>query len=836
MACCLAVLKLGVVLWQLLCCACVHATSVITTVSNVSLELAEATEGGSAALPCNLAAVHPPDRVTMVQWYRGANAEQPIYRYDLLGARPQHWSDPVLGDRVFMRLLDEERATLTMTPTKLADEDVYHCKVEFNRSPARVTHIQVIVIVPPDGVQVTDDVGIVKNGITSAYAEGAGLVLTCSASSGKPLAKVSWWRDSELKTDDTQYFNERKRSQSILRIEKLTRAHLLAVYSCEVSNSKLQPPLVVRVAIDMYLRPLETRLLGQNSPLSAGRKTNITCRCRGSRPPAIISWWKDGVSLDGGSVAVSADGNTTTSTLSLTPTAADHLLILTCRAANQRIPMSELRDTWTLHVFYPPKVTLTLGHGLDAGDIKEGADVYFECHLVANPWVLRVWWLRDGQRLLSNATAGVIVSNQTLVLQGVSRSSSGRYSCEAGNTEGSTRSTVFYLRVKYEPVCGSGSGGVGGGAGDTVASRRVLGAAKDEPIHIECKVEAEPAASLFRWSFNSTPGISRELTDYTPSAGGSTLVYTPKVAADYGTLSCWGRNELGSQRSPCVFHIVPAGKPDPPAGCSTLNVTHHSILFSCKKGFDGGMRQKFSIVVNLGQAIIANLSSTVPEFLIGNLEPAQEYTLTIFSINAKGWSKGSSPITLRTLPSPSLKEQRRSTGPTTLSTSDNDRTGSLSTALGAHVGGGLMSGSLIAQPWLYILLAGGVTLLAAAAIGTLVLVVKRWWGQNGTDSGGERKSRMMGGLDDGTGMGLVDSAGGGGSVLGVDDKNPDLIPPTNEGLLECNAPYTITARPNSKRNCATQMPVKPYHVTWAPILQSRNCSTQTPPPHKESSV
>lgn len=31
--------------------------------------------------------------------------------------------------------------------------------------------------------------------------------------------------------------------------------------------------------------------------------------------------------------------------------------------------------------------------------------------------VLRVWWLRDGQRLLSNATAGIIVSNQTLVLQ-----------------------------------------------------------------------------------------------------------------------------------------------------------------------------------------------------------------------------------------------------------------------------------------------------------------------------------------------------------------------------------------------------------------------------------
>lgn len=58
----------------------------------------------------------------------------------------------------------------------------------------------------------------------------------------------------------------------------------------------------------------------------------------------------------------------------------------------------------------------------------------------------------------------------------------------------------------------------------------------------------------------------------------------------------------------------------------------------------------------------------------------------------------------------------------------------------------------------------------------------------------------------------------------------------SEILSDCTAPYTITSRPASKRNSATQMPVKPYHVTWAPILQSRNCATQTPASHKESSV
>lgn len=85
-------------------------------------------------------------------------------------------------------------------------------------------------------------------------------------------------------------------------------------------------------------------------------------------------------------MTVSPDGNTTTSTLSFTPTSSDHGLTLSCRASNQMVPHSEMRDTWMLRVLYPPKVTLTLGHGLNANDIKEGADVYFECHLVANPW------------------------------------------------------------------------------------------------------------------------------------------------------------------------------------------------------------------------------------------------------------------------------------------------------------------------------------------------------------------------------------------------------------------------------------------------------------------
>lgn len=42
--------------------------------------------------------------------------------------------------------------------------------------------------------------------------------------------------------------------------------------------------------------------------------------------------------------------------------------------------------------------------------------------------------------------------------------------------------------------------------------------------------------------------------------GFSRLNYTPTNDLDYGTISCWGRNAIGLQKSPCIFQIISAGK------------------------------------------------------------------------------------------------------------------------------------------------------------------------------------------------------------------------------------------------------------------------------------
>lgn len=89
----------------------------------------------------------------------------------------------------------------------------------------------------------------------------------------------------------------------------------------------------------------------------------------------------------------------------------------------------------------------------------------------------------------------------------------------------------------------------------------LYGALKQETVALRCEVDANPALVTFHWTFNNSgdltevpPGI------FTNEGTVSRLNYTPVSDMDYGTLACWGVNEVGHQRTPCVFQVVAAGK------------------------------------------------------------------------------------------------------------------------------------------------------------------------------------------------------------------------------------------------------------------------------------
>ncbi|KAG8305588.1 hypothetical protein J6590_067549 [Homalodisca vitripennis] len=172
-----------------------------------------------------------------------------------------------------------------------------------------------------------------------------------------------------------------------------------------------------------------------------------------------------------------------------------------------------------------------------------------------------------------------------------------------------------------------------------------------EEISITCDVEANPPAAWFHWSFNNSAVRARGVDSFQSVGGGGRSVarYTPLSDGDYGTLLCWGRNELGSQYLPCVFHIVPAGKPDPPYNCTVVSVSLSTVNVSCERGFDGGLPQEFQAEVTVRGRLVANLTNRdAPEFSLLELEPGTAYDVTVFSSNGKGRSQRGTHVTAAT--------------------------------------------------------------------------------------------------------------------------------------------------------------------------------------------
>ncbi|KAG7311116.1 hypothetical protein JYU34_002098, partial [Plutella xylostella] len=327
--------------------------------------------------------------------------------------------------------------------------------------------------------------------------------------------------------------------------------------------------------------------------------------------------------------------NLTVSVMSFVPTLEDDGRSLTCRAENPNVTALHMETSWTISVVYPPVVKLRLGSSLAAGDIKEGDDVYFECHVRANPPARKLSWLHDDRVLLHNASARVFHSNQSLVLQKVTRHSSGRYACSALNAEGETVSNELHFRVKYAPSCRSS--GAGGGAGAVA----VVGAARGESVVIVCEVDADPPAAVFKWKFNNSGETIDVAADrYTSNGSASSLKYTPVADLDYGTLSCAASNEVGAQLQPCVFQMVAAGKPHAPRNCSLWNQTAEAAEVSCVGGFDGGLPQTFLLeVYTPGDPVPrVNLSSDEPSWTVRGLEWGVRFRLQAVAVNGKGRS------------------------------------------------------------------------------------------------------------------------------------------------------------------------------------------------------
>ncbi|XP_050466117.1 nephrin-like isoform X4 [Cataglyphis hispanica] len=609
----------------------------ITNQEIVTMTDAEAVVGEIAELPCDVKPPLPGDKLHLVIWYK-EEADAPIYSFDMRGSHSldngNHWQDPSLKERAFFK--HSEPAKLVLQAVRESDAAVYRCRVDFKQSPTRNSKVNLTVIIPPEQLSILDEDGRshIPHYILGPYTEGASLNLTCVAAGGRPQPRVTWWQGTSL-LDNSYETVDAKRVRNVLQLEKLGREHLHTYLTCQATNNNMVAPITSSVTLDMNLKPLWVRIQGENRPLSAGKTYEISCEVVGARPEPMITWSKGNTILRNARETRSPpDGNVTTSVLTFVPSIEDAGKFLYCRASVPDIPDSEMEQGWKLNIYHEPVVTLELGSNLNSSAIREGIDVYFECNIKSNPWVYKVSWRHNGNPLYHNPTTGTIISNQSLVLQSVTRSRAGIYTCIGNNQEGDGESNPLNLDIKFAPVCQHGQ-------------MRVFGVAKHESASIPCELEANPPEVSFTWKFNNTmEAVDIPQAKVTSDRTHSTVLYEPINELDYGTLLCWGSNDQGSQLEPCVFHIVPAGRPDTPHNCSLLNQTTDSIYVECIEGFDGGLPQKFTMQVNReagsskgGPATVYNHTSKMPTFSVGNLDPGSTYEVSVYSTNAKGRSE-----------------------------------------------------------------------------------------------------------------------------------------------------------------------------------------------------
>ncbi|KAK0164705.1 hypothetical protein PV328_003296 [Microctonus aethiopoides] len=527
-----------------------------TRVSLVRLVWAE--EGDDVELPCDLTPPTPMDSVIMVLWFKD-NIGIPLYSLD---AREKgmvyaiHWAaSDDLGNRTHFITGDGQRARLKVKTVKFNDQGIFRCRVDFSNSPTRNFLVNLTLVEQPTKPVIYDAQGHEVIGIPRFF-EGYDFRLTCQVSGGRPKPTVTWWKDGELidAVVDVPEISEITGSSSKftvnhLFIPKVTRSLWGSKLECKAQSEPMKNPIIREVPLDIYLKPLAVKINLHDDLILAGRPIAAKCESWGSWPAATLAWSLGGVKFRDPVVATTQRRNSTLSKLALVLEREDDGKELSCTAINHNFPGGDLKESRLLRVAYPPIVDAQLAVGYNLESLREGDDLKLVCSVQSNPSPIEIIWFHNDTRLEHNVAEGILIATNTLTLRVLNLGHSGEYTCYGRNSIGDGRSLPLIIRMKFAPRC------------KAPYESRNIAVMLHDTVKLRCEVEAEPSDTVrFSWTFNETQGDVLPIQNSRPRNYEltSVLEYTPTTQGDYGTLGCWASNSVGRQKTPCLFHIVPA--------------------------------------------------------------------------------------------------------------------------------------------------------------------------------------------------------------------------------------------------------------------------------------
>lgn len=186
--------------------------------------------------------------------------------------------------------------------------------------------------------------------------------------------------------------------------------------------------------------PDHVRIRKEPVELKPGTVATLTCESSSSNPPAVLSWWKEGIPIEGATTSSKPGlygGMISIIELKVNVTPSINGVVYTCQAANEALQRS-VHDAFTLDVLYKP---IFDSRPADTYLGIEGDQLIVSLEAQGNPNNIAYTWSKDGIPLTKKSLR-ILADGPVLNITRLSKNDTGVYTCEATNSEGSTSISI----------------------------------------------------------------------------------------------------------------------------------------------------------------------------------------------------------------------------------------------------------------------------------------------------------------------------------------------------------------------------------------------------------
>uniref|UniRef100_A0AAG5DPW8 Nephrin n=1 Tax=Anopheles atroparvus TaxID=41427 RepID=A0AAG5DPW8_ANOAO len=379
--------------------------------------------------------------------------------------------------------------------------------------------------------------------VITGYTEGtiipAGSVqrLQCTSTGGNPLATLTWYKNDKKLNSATKTTDKSVSSEISILVNATDNQ---AKYRCEAHNSATEIPMSAARTLAVNFPPETVKIKIIPPELKPGIEATLICDSSSSNPPATISWWRDGIAVDGMNNS-SKPGlwGGYVSSLELKVNISQDMdgNVYTCQSANEELQRN-VHEAIKLQVLYPPKFKPPPSSTVVGA---EGEPLTVAMVATGNPMSISYTWTKDGLPILSLSGAQRIVSEGPILnITRLNRNDTGIYTCEAVNSQGSAMINISVV-VEY-------------GASIQSISENVTVSPGEEAM-LSCTVEGKPLTEEhIRWE---RIGYDMTIKTSTTFVNGTSYLHVKNARReDVGNFRCIADNRVANPTSRDVLLIV----------------------------------------------------------------------------------------------------------------------------------------------------------------------------------------------------------------------------------------------------------------------------------------